>query len=200
VSMKHTRASLQRTIPKVGDALYSNERKKMLTIIEDKTSGVHDTLIAACDRWRYHELGVEGALKGSHRNCADNLGEGLETLGKTTHCFLCLESGEVVVVIVRIENRKTPEADSDAGIEKPQFTPQPLNLFMNIPVHEDRTSLSFEQPTGKPREYIDLKAEMDLIVVMSACPQVSCSLSDGYNGGSIDGEILGYSENKWRRT
>ena len=84
--MQHTRASLQRTIPKVGDALYSNERVKMLVITEDETSGVHDTLIAACDRWRYHELGVEGALKGSHRNCADNLAEALKALGKTLHC------------------------------------------------------------------------------------------------------------------
>lgn len=79
--MEHTRASLQRTIPKVGDSLYSNERKKILTITEDTTSGVHDTLIAACDRFRYHELGVVGALEGAHRNCADNLIEGLSALG-----------------------------------------------------------------------------------------------------------------------
>jgi hypothetical protein len=61
-----------------------------------------------------------------------------------------------------------------AGIKPPQFTPQPLNLFMNIPVHENRTSLSFDPPTGKPGEYISLKAEVDLIVAFSACPQV-CS-------------------------
>lgn len=53
----------------------------MLTIVEDTTSGVHDTLIAACDRFRYHELGVVGALEGTHRNCADNLIEGLSSLG-----------------------------------------------------------------------------------------------------------------------
>lgn len=53
----------------------------MLTIMEDTTSGVHDTLIAACDRWRYAELGVERALKGSHRSCADNLVEALAALG-----------------------------------------------------------------------------------------------------------------------
>ena len=99
-----------------------------------------------------------------------------------------------------MENRRTPEADSDVGIEKPQFTPQPLNLFMNIPIHEDRTSLSFESPTGKPEEYICLKAEMDLVVVISACPQVSCSVSDVNNGGSTDGKTPGSFEDKWRRT
>ncbi len=44
---------------------------------------------------------------------------------------------------------------------------------MNIPVHEDRVSLSFEPPTSKAGEYISLKAEIDLVVAFSACPQVS---------------------------
>jgi uncharacterized protein YcgI (DUF1989 family) len=77
MSMQHTRASLNRIIPKVGDGLYDNERRKMLTVVEDTTEGVHDTLIAACDAARYKELkGEEG-----HRNCADNLVEGLAGLG-----------------------------------------------------------------------------------------------------------------------
>jgi uncharacterized protein YcgI (DUF1989 family) len=83
MSMQHTRASLQRTIPIVRDSLYSNERKKMLTILED-TCGVHDTLIAACDRYRYLELGAEEG----HRNCADNLVEGLSALGKCPYLVL----------------------------------------------------------------------------------------------------------------
>ena len=52
LSMQHTRASLNKIIPKVGDGLYSNERVKLLTVVEDTTEGVHDTLIAACDRQR----------------------------------------------------------------------------------------------------------------------------------------------------
>jgi uncharacterized protein YcgI (DUF1989 family) len=54
-----------------------------------------------------------------------------------------------------------------------QFTPQPLNLFMNIPIHEDRKTLSFEPPSGKKGEFVCLRAEVDLVVAMSACPQVS---------------------------
>ncbi|PMD57740.1 Aminomethyltransferase [Hyaloscypha bicolor E] len=133
MSMQHTRASLNRIIPKVGDGLYDNKRRKLLEIVEDTTEGVHDTLIAACDDARYRELGGgEG-----HRNCADNLVEGLGAL----------------------------------GIKAPQFTPSPLNLFMNIPVHDDHTTLSFEAPTSKEGEYICLKAEMDLMIAFSACPQ-----------------------------
>jgi uncharacterized protein len=58
-----------------------------------------------------------------------------------------------------------------AGVTPPPFTPSPLNLFMNIPVHEDRRTISFEAPTCKPGQYIVLRAEMDLVIAFSACPQ-----------------------------
>jgi uncharacterized protein len=57
------------------------------------------------------------------------------------------------------------------GLTPPPFTPAPLNLFMNIPVHDDRRTVSFEAPTCKPGQYVVLRAEMDLVVAMSACPQ-----------------------------
>ncbi len=50
------------------------------------------------------------------------------------------------------------------------FTPGPLNVFMNIPVHPDH-SISRRPPATKPGDYLRLKAEMDLIIVISACPQ-----------------------------
>ncbi|TVY81228.1 hypothetical protein LSUE1_G004548, partial [Lachnellula suecica] len=49
MSNQHTRACLNSTIPKVGDGLFNNKREKMLTVTEDTTAGIHDTLIAACD-------------------------------------------------------------------------------------------------------------------------------------------------------
>jgi uncharacterized protein YcgI (DUF1989 family) len=61
----------------VGDGLYNNKRDKILTVTEDTTPGIHDTLIAACDQQRYEELGGGS----EHRNCADNLVEGLAAIG-----------------------------------------------------------------------------------------------------------------------
>ena len=79
LSMQHTRACLNRTIPKTGDGVYNNKREKILTLTEDTTAGHHDTLIAACDEERYLELaGEEGR---GHRNCSDNMGEGLKAIG-----------------------------------------------------------------------------------------------------------------------
>ena len=80
---------------------------------------------------------------------------------------------------------------------------------MNIPVHEDRTSLSFDPPTGKPGEFISLKAEVDLVVAFSACPQVSGAFSVFGEKAGESGEmgeemrlidVIGYSEDQWWRT
>ena len=61
--------------------MVSNERKGMLTVLEDTSDGIHDTLIAACDRWRYLELlGEEEGQE--HRSCEGNMVEALEALGE----------------------------------------------------------------------------------------------------------------------
>lgn len=69
LSMEHTRTSLGKLVPAVGDQLYSSRRRPMLALVQDTSPGVHDTLIAACDAERYRQLG--GAP--DHANCADNL-------------------------------------------------------------------------------------------------------------------------------
>ena len=53
MSMEHARAAMGHIIPKVGDLLVTNRRRPILRVLEDTLGGVHDTLIAACDRWRY---------------------------------------------------------------------------------------------------------------------------------------------------
>ena len=79
MSMEHTRPHIGRIIPKVGDCMYTNTRRPILTFVEDTSPGIHDTIIAACDRYRYKFLGVEGY----HDNCTDNLYAALAELGLT---------------------------------------------------------------------------------------------------------------------
>lgn len=79
MSMEHTRIFIERIIPRVGDPLVTNRRRPILTITEDNSGGIHDTLVAACDRWRYELLGAAG----HHDNCTDNLAEALVALGLT---------------------------------------------------------------------------------------------------------------------
>jgi uncharacterized protein YcgI (DUF1989 family) len=79
LSMEHTRASLSRLTPRVGDTLVDNRREDMLEFESDSSSGVHDTVIAACDPPRYAKLGCSGF----HASCADNLHQALKALGLT---------------------------------------------------------------------------------------------------------------------
>ena len=79
MSMEHTRSSLRRMIPQVGDSLVTNRRRPILTVLEDTSGGIHDTLLAACDRYRYEQLGCTEY----HDNCTDNLAQGLAELSLT---------------------------------------------------------------------------------------------------------------------
>lgn len=131
MSMEHTRSRLSRLVPRVGDRLWTNRRRPILTLVEDTSPGVHDTLLCACNAAIYRELGcAEG-----HRSCEDNLHEALSEIG------LAID-----------------------------FTPGPLNLFMNVPWHGDG-ALDREPPQSRPGDRVRLRAEMDAIVVLSACPQ-----------------------------
>ncbi len=77
MSMEHTRATLAKINPALGDHLYTNRRRPILTLVEDTSPGIHDTLMAACDDFRYRLLGCTQY----HDNCTDNLAVAMNELG-----------------------------------------------------------------------------------------------------------------------
>lgn len=77
MSMEHARALIESVFPKPGDALTSNARRPILTFVEDTTPGIHDTLMAACDIWRYRGFGI----KTYHDSCTDNLRLAMRAIG-----------------------------------------------------------------------------------------------------------------------
>lgn len=77
LSMEHLRPTLRRVSPRPGDALVTNRRRPILTLVEDSSPGVHDTLVASCDIHRYAQLGH----RGYHDNCTDNLRMALLAIG-----------------------------------------------------------------------------------------------------------------------
>ena len=79
MSMEASRAWFLRLAAAVGDTFVTNQRRPILTLVEDTSGGAHDTLIAPCDAPRYRLLGVEG----HHDNCRDNLHAALADLGIT---------------------------------------------------------------------------------------------------------------------
>ena len=131
MSMEHTRATLVKIMPAIGDCLYTTRRRPILKIVEDTSPGIHDTLMAACDSHRYGLLGCTEY----HDNCTDNLWAAMQVLGMT-----------------------------------PPETPSPLNLFMNIP-WQNGGELSFDPPVTRPGDAITFEAQLDAVMVFSACPQ-----------------------------
>ncbi len=55
------------------------------------------------------------------------------------------------------------------GLRAPAI-PAPFNLWMNIPVGDDG-AIQWVAPVSKPGDRMVFKAELDMIAVMSACPQ-----------------------------
>lgn len=78
LSPEHTKPSISKLVPGVGDAAYTNFRRPIVSVVADGSPGQHDMQFAACDRARYRELGV----RGYHRNCQDNLHEALREFGR----------------------------------------------------------------------------------------------------------------------
>ena len=131
MSMEHSRVHMGRLSPRAGDSLVTNRRRPVLTLVEDTSGGVHDTLLAACDRYRYELLGATEP----HDNCTDNLHAALRAEG---------------IVLAA--------------------TPSPLNLFEHSALGADG-ALEIAPPVATPGSHVTLRAEIDVLLVFSACPQ-----------------------------
>jgi uncharacterized protein YcgI (DUF1989 family) len=130
LSASHTRLATSRVFPSIGQAFVTNDRRPILTLVEDDSPGFHDLLMAACDRARYELLGAP-----DHPSCADNLTTALAALGLTT-----------------------------------PLVPQPVNVFMRVPIAADGSLESLPAAT-KRGDSITFRAELDCVVAVSACPQ-----------------------------
>ena len=133
LSTSHTRSCALRLSPKPGEAFYSNQRRAMLTLIEDTSPGVHDLLLSACDQARYTLLGHSAP----HANCHNN-----------------------VLMALRAGGWSLPQGAS---------VPNPVNLFEHVAIEADG-SVEIRAPLAKKGDTVTLRAEIDLVLVISACP------------------------------
>jgi urea carboxylase-associated protein 1 len=62
-------------------------------------------------------------------------------------------------------------ARADKGMGKRDLAAN-INFFMNVPVTPSG-GLSFEDGLSSPGEYVELRAEMDVLVLVSNCPQLN---------------------------
>ena len=151
MSMQHSRIRWRNLRPRPGDEMLDEERATMLTLLEDTSPGVHDTVIAACDPFRYAQLGAAP----DHRSCCANFAEALTELSIT---------------------RAVP-------------VPAPLNLFMNIPWDLDG-NITFEPTVSAPGDSVVFRAEVDVVVIASACPMDIVPINGPGGGTPVDVELI----------
>lgn len=154
MSMAQSRSKLQRVTTAIGDTFVDTQRKPVLTLVDDTSPGVHDMIFPPCDDWRYTEAGAHG-----HDSCAANLRRELAAA-----TFALKQDG----------NKESSLAEMESKIRTWGWTPEPLNLFMNVPVSAtngpEKGRLDVAKPCCKAGDYVELRADVDCLVVMSACP------------------------------
>ena len=62
-------------------------------------------------------------------------------------------------------------AHADQGMGKRDMAPN-INFFMNVPVTPEG-GLRFEDGLSAPGKYVEMRAEMDVLVLVSNCPQLN---------------------------
>lgn len=67
---------------------------------------------------------------------------------------------------------------ADLGLSKRDLVPN-INFFMNVPVTETG-QLKFDDGVSAPGKYVEMRAEMDVWVLISNCPQLN-NPCNGYN-------------------
>ena len=141
-----------------GTRLISTEGDALLTIVAD-TCGRHDTLGGACSR---ESNTMRYALeKESMHACRDSFIRGAQEIACSCGSY-------------RLEKHDWGKRDITCNI----------NFFMNVPVTPDGR-LTFEDGVSGPGRYVELRAERDVIALISNCPQLN-NPCNAYNPTPIE--------------
>ena len=178
--------------PRSGTA-FTLERGQVLKVIDPEGTQVSDLIAFAADDVREtlsngRTFDYEETLRMGAGNCLwSNRSEVMlriveDTVG--THDFLLTPCSEATFRHFYPEQPvhrgcfgNLAEALTPFGIEPDQI-PCAFNVFMNVPVAPDG-KLRVDPPVSKPGDYIRLRAEMDLIIGLTACSAYAS------NGGSF---------------
>ncbi len=141
-----------------GTRLMSTEGDSLLTIVAD-TCGRHDTLGGACSR---ESNTMRYALEKEHMHaCRDSFIRGAQEISCSCQEF-------------RLERHDWGKRDITCNI----------NFFMNVPVTPDGR-LTFEDGVSGPGRYVEMRADRDVICLLSNCPQLN-NPCNAYNPTPIE--------------
>ena len=142
-SQGRTKANQGKIRISTGDRLYSKSNGVLLTIVED-TYGIHDLQYGMCSRWIFESPDYHGF--------ASTLPVG-GPLGRPA--WGCWENLTEALKAWQIP---------------PEDIPDPLNLFQTVEIDPGTGRMGIVPGRSKPGDYVDLRAEMDCLTALSACP------------------------------
>ena len=143
-----TKANQGKFLVTTGDHLYSKSNGKMMTLTAD-TYGTHDMQWGMCNKGKYES---EEFMAVDETDAAgDAKFEDVPEWG-------CWES--------------LGTALEPWGI-RPEDIPSPINLFQTMEYDLDTGEVHIIPSDSDPGNYVDLRAEMDCLVGISACPWTS---------------------------
>ena len=129
-----------------GTTLYSSEGRPMLEIVAD-TCGRHDTLGGAC-------AAESNTVRYGHH---------------TKHMHACRDS--FLIAIEKHANDDLEKLGLSRPMEKRDITCN-INFFMNVPVTPEGR-LTFADGVSGSGKYVEMRAEQDVICLISNCPQLN---------------------------
>ena len=131
----------------VGDKLMSRSNQHLMTIVEDTyRNGTHDLQKGMCSGSRFRLAQQEGRLKEYYHRDVEIPDHGCwENLSRA------LERYGIV----------------------PEDIPSPFNLYQTMKIDGVTGRMEHTAIRPQPGTYMDLRAEMDLLVALSACPDLT---------------------------
>jgi uncharacterized protein YcgI (DUF1989 family) len=165
MSMPQSQRNLSKTHPSIGDTFIDAMKRPILTLMRDTSSGVHDMQNPPCD-----EAGQSGG-----DSCVGNLKKAL---------YAAVHDG---ILDAGCPATRVHDVIADWGV-----TPEPLKLSMNgalgaLHGHEEKDVLQVKKPECDENSYVVLAAEMDCLIVLSACSNVLLGKNDGQPGHAAFG-------------
>lgn len=153
--LPHAGAGKEKIYISTGDGLYSKLLNRMMTIVEDTYKGHHDLQHGLCCRFRKDDQWArrdEPAIKALFEKHGVTKRDDLSYHGCWENLSNVLQNYPIL----------------------PLDIPSPLGLFTSVEVGPDgrmidRRDRDRPEP-GKPA-HVDLKAEMNCLVALSACPE-----------------------------
>jgi len=132
-----------------GDKLFSKLNNPMMTILEDQFAGkgLHDLQYGTCSGPRFARAKAEGRLNQYHH--------GHDIPIPDHGCWENLQAGLKPWNI------------------RPEEIPSPLNVFQHVDIDTATGEIRHSPKRPEKPICVDLRAEMDLVVAASACPDLA---------------------------